>query len=383
MIRSILGAIIFLLPLPAFCQTVYSYQINPSYPSDPNKWYDTKFQACPAHAQSLAARLTLPGGFFRGVVEYAYINGSGFCVWWVAQVDINGVIWGGQGAPNGVIGFTRNVCNGSQVWDNSTQTCKSILSVQLTADAPVIPKNIFTVNKYVLTKSNLNAHVTENGQPKNRFSASLSSSRGAIDIIKNSTVVTDVTGSGKTEIKTRDQSSNSTVTANTQPAASTNITWLPARYESFFLVTCYITAIEKLYPTKPDEIAEGIPGKPRFGSKFLKDVRLNGSGILLNGKYIQYNPPNITKKISGSYNYDTCPRTKTQTCAMAGRTIAVERKAIPMGSSVTVDELGNRTAEDVGQAINGYHIDDYLGEVPASQCYALGKRYLGITFLNY
>lgn len=49
--------------------------------------------------------------------------------------------------------------------------------------------------------------------------------------------------------------------------------------------------------------------------------------------------------------------TKTGTTPIAGYTIAVDPKYIPLGSRVYIENIGWRIAEDVGGAVKGNHID--------------------------
>jgi 3D (Asp-Asp-Asp) domain-containing protein len=52
--------------------------------------------------------------------------------------------------------------------------------------------------------------------------------------------------------------------------------------------------------------------------------------------------------------------TYSGTHATYGRTIAVDPKVIPIGSTVYIDGIGIRIAEDIGGAIDGKHIDIYF-----------------------
>lgn len=49
--------------------------------------------------------------------------------------------------------------------------------------------------------------------------------------------------------------------------------------------------------------------------------------------------------------------TKSGTTPIAGYTIAVDPKFIPLGSRVYIENIGWRIAEDVGGAVKGNHID--------------------------
>lgn len=68
--------------------------------------------------------------------------------------------------------------------------------------------------------------------------------------------------------------------------------------------------------------------------------------------------------------------------SIVGTTIAVDPKVIPRRSTVNVAISGQRKAQDTGGMINGYHIDEYVGDEP-KVCKQLGRRESGITFLNY
>ena len=102
---------------------------------------------------------------------------------------------------------------------------------------------------------------------------------------------------------------------------------------------------------------------------------MQGSGTAVDGTIIHY-------RGRGCYNTDTCARTSTGACAVAGTTVAVDPRIIPRRSNITVDILGQRTAQDGGLWINGYHIDDYMGTAMA-QCVQLGRRHSGVVFQNY
>ncbi|QCX52150.1 hypothetical protein E7Z57_18895 (plasmid) [Ralstonia pseudosolanacearum] len=118
-----------------------------------------------------------------------------------------------------------------------------------------------------------------------------------------------------------------------------------------------------------------MPSTNHYRSKFLTDVKMQGSGQALDGSIVHYSG-------QGCFNIDSCPRTATSACATVGTTIAVDRSVIPRGSTVTVDILGQRKAQDGGGSINGYHIDDYMGPQRAA-CLQLGHRNSGIVFQSY
>lgn len=71
--------------------------------------------------------------------------------------------------------------------------------------------------------------------------------------------------------------------------------------------------------------------------------------------------------------------TKTGTRVVAGRTIAVDPRVIPLGSKVIIN---NHTyiAEDVGGKVTGNHIDIYMNTV--SECLNFGRRYADVVWLE-
>lgn len=133
-----------------------------------------------------------------------------------------------------------------------------------------------------------------------------------------------------------------------------------AKYENPFYCTGYITVKESEYSGDVGAAA-GIKDTT-FYTKFLNDVRLNGSGQTLSGQFIHYNSS------TGLYSY-LAPTTATGTTPTGGRTIAVDPYYIPRAkvngtwkrATVNISNIGNRVAEDGGGAIKQYRIDVYNG----------------------
>lgn len=87
---------------------------------------------------------------------------------------------------------------------------------------------------------------------------------------------------------------------------------------------------------------------------FMEIVKLNGSGQLNDGRFIQYNAGaiGVVPSINGA---DGTP-------VVANQTVARDRSIIPLGRTVDIDDVGNGlTANDTGAAIAGYRIDLYRG----------------------
>ncbi|MGH6836379.1 MAG: 3D domain-containing protein [Methylocella sp.] len=154
------------------------------------------------------------------------------------------------------------------------------------------------------------------------------------------------------------------------------ITWLPAKYESDFLATCYVVSQETGFTSTPlIGPVNGLPANKTYHQGFINDVRLQGSGIALDGTTIHYDG-------HGTYSLQSCPLTATGTCAVGGTTVAVDRTVIPLQSTISIATVGPRVAQDSGGAITGYHIDEYYG-VRRAACISAGRLTLSVTFTSY
>jgi 3D (Asp-Asp-Asp) domain-containing protein len=283
--------------------------------------------------------------------------------------------------PERVIAKVPNACSaGSVKWMGCL--CKSAPSPALTVTptASAIPAFSGVQGGKVLTSSKLVLTLQQSGKPVGGRSLSLISDRGYIDTFVPSTpVTTDANGKASATISTRTQPGLSTVSASDTTVQTTGpgqITWLPARYDAEFLVTCYTIADEASAPAAPSTADVcGLPKGKSYRNAFLKDAKMQGSGTALDGTIIHYSG-------NGCYNQDACARTATGACATVGTTIAVDQSVVPKRSTVNVDVLGVRQAQDTGGAITGYHIDDYMGPQPA-MCRQLGRRHSRVTLVNY
>ena len=71
--------------------------------------------------------------------------------------------------------------------------------------------------------------------------------------------------------------------------------------------------------------------------------------------------------------------TATMTRPKEGRTIAVDKRIIPLGSHVWIEGLGWRVAEDVGGAIKGRRIDIYFRTI--HKCLRFGRKKLRVRWI--
>lgn len=260
-----------------------------------------------------------------------------------------------------------------------TWTRTSVTQVGIAPDAPRIPTASRVQARRVLTHSNLTLTVTTDGQPAAGVTVALQSSRGTDDTITGPSNPTDASGVTTAYVETRVQPATSTITSadpTIQTASPGTITWLPARYESSFLVTCYVVSLEADFTSTPlIGPVRGLPAANRYHRGFISDVAVQGSGIALDGTTIHYDG-------GGRYSLQSCPLTATGVCAVDGTTVAVDRTVIPYGSTISIDTVGARVAQDTGGAITGYHIDEYFGTRRAA-CITAGRRTLGVEFDSY
>jgi 3D (Asp-Asp-Asp) domain-containing protein len=137
-----------------------------------------------------------------------------------------------------------------------------------------------------------------------------------------------------------------------------------AEVGSSFRLTAYALAQEKEFAATPTVTNPcGLTGT--FRQKFLfetatapRGVKMQGSGLADNGKFIHY----AAKGGADCFEViSTAGVTKHGTTPTAGRTVAVDKSQIPLGTQLLIEDIGARTAEDTGKSIKTDHIDVYYG----------------------
>lgn len=310
----------------------------------------------------------------------------------VAPVDVTSEVTVNGATASLLLRAQENCCCVTG-WGSATQadrrdarlhwevTLGSALSLAIDHTAPIIPGNSRTEDRRVLTRSDLALHLTSSDPAVSAQGVSilLQSDRGSTDTINGPGHPTDAAGQASAQVETRDQQSQSTITASntdietTQPAV---IQWLPADYENNFMVTCYVISDENDFlATRLVTGVCGLPPQNAYHQGFIQDVRLQGSGRALNGEIVHYAGRNC-------YEILPCAQTTSGACAQEGTTIAVDPKVVPLGSSVNVAILGNRVAQDTGGGINVYHIDNFRG-MDRAGCVAFGRQRSAVRFLSY
>lgn len=151
----------------------------------------------------------------------------------------------------------------------------------------------------------------------------------------------------------------------TSPVQKINI-GTRATYVSDFRTTQYIIVKESDYSGELVSMT-GLTGK--YKKDFLADVKVNGSGIADNGKYVKFT--------GNKYSHDE-PKTASGTTPEPGQTIAVDSYVIPRykyngawrrGYVTIQDNIGRRIAEDTGGRIEEHRIDIFMGEGKESLLY--------------
>ena len=251
--------------------------------------------------------------------------------------------------------------------------------VMTLAPAPsVIPRNIQVLDGRVLTQAGLQIRITQGGQGVAGIYPALRSSHPDEDVLSLAGP-TNATGYTRATATTRTQDAPSVVgSANPriQSPKPATIGWLPARYASSFLVTCYVVSLETDFVDTPlAGPVNGLPAARRYHQGFLDDVRLQGSGVALDGSTLHYDG-------NGRYSIQSCPLTASGACAEDGQTVAVDPAFVTMGAAIILGNLGQRLAQDTGGAIVGYHLDEYYG-TRRTACLQAGRRTMTVDFVHY
>jgi 3D (Asp-Asp-Asp) domain-containing protein len=304
----------------------------------------------------------------------------------------NGITMLGSGSPSPCQDFTATmtyqgcdvlvgtfVNHGETGGSGPITLDREVTRLSIVAGDPFVPAGSY-IYKKVLEQVDLVLSLTVNNVPAGGRSVLLKSSRGGSDQITQPPP-TDVNGITEASVTARPYYSASTISADdphivTNPSAE--ITWLPVVYEQAFQATCYVVSLESDFAPITQTNVPGLPPENAYRRGFITDVKLQGSGLTLNGvDYIHYTPS------TARFNLDTCARTAANSCAIDGTTLAVDSTVIPFKSNVTLQTVGDKKATDRGGAIDDYHVDEYYG-TRRSECLAIGiGRYLPITLRNY
>ncbi len=252
---------------------------------------------------------------------------------------------------------------------------------------PTIPSSASVQQGKVLTHDDLTLTVTDGtGMPVSGAMVAVQSDRPSVDAITQPASATDSNGVATASVETRDQPGPSTITSATEGISTRRpgiIPWLPAHYQSGFLVTCYVTSDERDFLNTPlISGVRGLPSTNRYHQGFISDIVRQGSGRALDGTIVQYSAPTRSWYIPTSPN---CPKTSIGACAVDGTTSAVDPSVVPRSntSTIGIDGVGNRIAQDGGAWIHAYHIDVYYG-LRRRDCIAAGAQSnVSVNYVSY
>ena len=146
-----------------------------------------------------------------------------------------------------------------------------------------------------------------------------------------------------------------------------------AWYEDLFLITGYNVCLEDDFSGELVS-ANGLPDKHKKDFLFsATGVVMEGTGQATNGKYVQFvsMTTNWHKNAHGHPDYIADPSKVTFAYVgsvqgaygpvVQGTSCAVDRHVVPPRSWVSIEDVGERRADDTGSAIVGDHIDNFLG----------------------
>lgn len=169
-------------------------------------------------------------------------------------------------------------------------------------------------------------------------------------------------------------------TVSVMAGLSENYTALPVPMEGSNTPINFIPVPEKLpEPEKPVEQVKAPEApqvyQPVFGHKVAKsssqvsELLLGSYAFAGNYKLSFYCP-------CYSCNGNTHRKTASGTTLTEGRTVAVDKRTIPLGTKIHIEGFGDFIAEDTGSAIKGNRIDVYVSS--HAQALQLGIKYANV-----
>ena len=179
---------------------------------------------------------------------------------------------------------------------------------------------------------------------------------------------------GEAEAKTRGGFAEGMFTVKTSQApALRSFTYqlevgCPKGFKSLarFKITSYFLADESQFPEQPT-VKDPCGLKGTFRKRFLDQkeppygVDTEGSGRTLSGKIINWVKSDPRVKGAGCYKEGPQALGVGNRPLTVGSSVAVDKTKIPIGTQLLIEDVGPRTADDVGDAIKGNEIDEYKG----------------------
>ncbi len=241
---------------------------------------------------------------------------------------------------------------------------------------PVIPSASSVENGRILYQLKIKVklvHVSD-GTPVSGVSATLKSSRSG-DILTPNVVTSDANGEAILTLQSRIGGDlQLSVDSSSITAEPLSINLKDAWYENTFLITGYNVCNESDFSGDMTN-GVGLGDQHRYNFLFsASGVIMQGTGKALNGRYVRFVHMTTTWHLNPHTHHrdhieDPAQVTFAYTNSVQGsfgpvtenHSIAVDRNVIPPHAHVNIEGVGDRYADDRGSAINGYHIDNFLG----------------------
>jgi len=239
---------------------------------------------------------------------------------------------------------------------------------------PIIEKASRTQGNKVLYHLKLKARLVQraDGKPAAGHALAFKSSRVADKLTVPPK--TDANGELLFTIDTREKG-EAVLTTSTDGVtlAEFKVTFKEAWYEATFKITGYNVCAEEDFNGK---LVDGGGLDEKHKEDFLfsaSGVPMQGTGKTTQGKYIRLDSFEGGWHRNARNNRDYVNTQSTVTFKYADgvigsfnpvsvdHSIAVDPTVIPKKGKVNIEAVGDRYADDRGSAINGYHIDNFLG----------------------
>jgi 3D (Asp-Asp-Asp) domain-containing protein len=239
---------------------------------------------------------------------------------------------------------------------------------------PIIPTAARVQAGKVLFQTQVKAHLVRHadGQPAADHPLTIVSSRKTDAL--SAAPATDANGDLIITLSTREQGDldlSTTTPGVTLPAFKMSIK--EAWYESTFLITGYNVCDEADF-SGPLVAGRGLNEQHRSDFLFgARGVPMQGTGRGANGRYIRLqsmaggwhrnqrgNRDEVANRNGVVFAYSDSVQGAFGEVS-ANHSIAVDPEVIPRRAAVDIASVGTRHADDRGSAINGYHIDNFLG----------------------
>jgi 3D (Asp-Asp-Asp) domain-containing protein len=239
---------------------------------------------------------------------------------------------------------------------------------------PIIPSGSNVQGGKVLFQMIFRAHLTQRADGKEvaGHALAITSSNGSDKI--SYPFATDAHGHLTITLETRDQGERNLTTSTAHVTLMPlNVSVGEAWYQGTFQITGYNVCDEDDFSGK---LVDGIGLSEQHKSDFLYSaygIPMQGTGKTSDGKYVRLASMRGGWHLSDKGHKDRVNDPTEVSFAYAdgvqgafgsvseNHSIAVDPNIIPPNSRVNVNGIGDRSADDRGSGINGYHIDNFLG----------------------